>query len=59
MLADSACVCMVDVMCRVVEVSFDERGPRTGCSMKVVDQKTGSDLDPQVSPHGKIVALHR
>jgi hypothetical protein len=32
----------------VVEVGHDDRGPKIGCSMKLVDQADGTDLDPQV-----------
>lgn len=34
--------------CKVVEVGEDARGPKIGCSMKLVDQADGTDLDPQV-----------
>jgi hypothetical protein len=33
---------------QVVEVGHDDRGPKIGCSMKLVDQADGTDLDPQV-----------
>jgi hypothetical protein len=36
---------------QVVEVQPDDgsgRGPRIGCSIKLADQKSGQDLDPQV-----------
>jgi hypothetical protein len=38
---------------QVVEVGEDEkgRGPKIGCSMKLVDQGDGTDLDPQVCWH--------
>ncbi|KAF6261416.1 hypothetical protein COO60DRAFT_1636853 [Scenedesmus sp. NREL 46B-D3] len=32
---------------KVVEVGHDDRGPKIGCSMKLVDQSDGTDLDPQ------------
>eukprot|EP00887_Chlorella_sp_A99_P003531 scaffold7.g3531.t1 len=34
------------VWVKVVEVQFDERGPKIGCSIKLVDQRDGTDLDP-------------
>lgn len=38
-----------DVWVKVVEVGEDDRGrgPKIGCSMKLVDQADGTDLDPQ------------
>jgi hypothetical protein len=38
----------------VVEVGEDEkvRGPKIGCSIKLVDQGDGTDLDPQVGVFG-------
>lgn len=34
------------VQVKVVEVVADERGPKVGCSIKLVNQRDGSDLDP-------------
>jgi len=34
------------VWVKVVEVTEDDRGPRIGCSMKLVSQADGKDLDP-------------
>uniref|UniRef100_A0A383W4N8 S1 motif domain-containing protein n=1 Tax=Tetradesmus obliquus TaxID=3088 RepID=A0A383W4N8_TETOB len=36
-----------EVWVKVVEVGHDDRGPKIGCSMKLVDQADGTDLDPQ------------
>eukprot|EP00775_Hariotina_reticulata_P012440 gene12440-12577_t len=36
-----------DVWVKVVEVGEDARGPKIGCSMKLVDQADGTDLDPK------------
>jgi hypothetical protein len=36
------------LLLQVVEVGYDDRGPKIGCSMKLVDQADGTDLDPQV-----------
>jgi hypothetical protein len=50
----TSCVCMCECSPhtfapQVVEVTHDERGPKIGCSIKLVDQGDGADLDPQVS----------
>jgi len=34
------------VQVKVVEVVPDERGPKVGCSIKLVNQRDGTDLDP-------------
>ena len=31
---------------KVVDVKQDERGPKIGCSIKLVSQRDGTDLDP-------------
>lgn len=46
-------MCAADVtFVQVVEVGEDDRGrgPKIGCSLKLVDQSDGTDLDPQVCP---------
>lgn len=38
------------IWCKVVEVKEgDERGPRIGCSIKMVSQRDGQDLDPEMT----------
>ncbi|PRW33884.1 S1 RNA binding domain-containing isoform B [Chlorella sorokiniana] len=34
------------VWVKVVDISFDDRGPKIGCSIKHVSQSDGTDLDP-------------
>ena len=46
---------MVLLFLQVVEVHPDDgsgRGPRIGCSLKLVNQTDGTDLDPQVIKRG-------
>lgn len=35
------------VWVKVVDVTQDERGPKVGCSIKLVSQRDGTDLDPE------------
>jgi hypothetical protein len=45
---DCKCALSFLMSLKVVEVGEDARGPKIGCSMKLVDQADGTDLDPQV-----------
>ncbi|KAL4425307.1 hypothetical protein ABPG75_009323 [Micractinium tetrahymenae] len=39
------------VWVKVVDITFDERGPKIGCSIKLVSQSDGTDLDPANSKY--------
>ncbi|KAL4418798.1 hypothetical protein ABPG77_010207 [Micractinium sp. CCAP 211/92] len=39
------------VWVKVVDITFDERGPKIGCSIKLVSQTDGTDLDPANSKY--------